>query len=245
MKDDNVCIIPAENAKYCTVKQACEYLAFSKDPLPIQLDQRIRKALRKSPDIPPNALRVLLLKKGEVEYDKPIKHVSRKLYDMLKNGVVCAIDYDESPVAPNFWEHIRPEDITEDDGLFRFAKIDFDQLKVAMPVKQYTVELKDNGWLCINDGDTSTKLYKSYPQHKAYEWLNFYFTNPNQNISKQDVIDNFENSYYRFSPNDKISQCVYAAFNGKPHLMHLCFPIISNKAIYCSPTFNSTDAILL
>lgn len=232
--------IPAK--KQCSLKEACEYLAFCKKPISFKYDPIIKEMLKKHPDELPEDLNANLIKPGNAKYDKNIQKVGCKLCDMLKNGTITAINFRGEVIPPKIWKDVTTNDIIEDRLC---VKIEFEQLKTAMPVKQYKVTLEDDGILYASDGKKTVVINKIRPGYKKYEWLKFYFEHPNQTISEQDMSDRFKDPDYKFIPkDDAMNQCVFNTFANHVHIMHKCFPILGSTEIRCTPTFMGTDVAI-
>ena len=227
--------IPVEG--YCTFEQACEYLAFGREPTPHLIDHsNVGKRRSKSRD---------------KQYIRLMTKVASTLCNMLKQGDITTIRTLKSyrqkriqSIRPNFWKNITTEHIFRGTSLCEDAMVNLEQMKAIAPVKQYKVTLDKDGWICINDGNIITKIHKTYPGHKNYEWMRFYFDHPNEVVSRQDVIKHFENTKYKYADGDKIDQCLFVAFKGQECLRHLCFPICNKKEICCTPVFTITDALV-
>ncbi len=243
MNRDNIRLPELRSISY-TLRDACEHLAFGQktlreqDPKPGEIAMLCEFWKRT------NQFDRYLLEPGHNRYDKDVQRASNALYTLLKNGTIIAT-YNGQIIQPETWQNeLNPLDMLTNTNPYQNIKIDAKQLDMVAPVKQYTVTLKNNGGLYINDGDTDTKISQTYPGHKNYEWLKFYFEHPKCKISKQIVIKRFNNTEYKYEEDDKISQCVFAAFSKKAPLMHCCFPICGTKEVCCTPTFTSTDIFM-
>lgn len=191
-----------------------------------------------------------LLQPDDMRYKKAMIKVGQALYNVLKRGEVAAFygPQDQKQIIPaEVWKQdLNLNDILSNKPQYCNILVDFERLNNVFPVKRYTVTLNDDGGLYIDDGNKTTLIYKTNPKHKTYQWLKFYFDHPNQHISKQMAIKHFNETYYMYSKQtDKISQCIFAAFGNNSPLMHCCFPVLGEKGIYCTPTFTSTDALVL
>lgn len=237
-----------------TLREACEILAFGQLTKamsdPDGKKREIETMLMYEPLRNTHVFDRYLLKPDDMRYKKAMAKVSHALYNVLKRGEVTAF-YDhhsqKQAVSAEVWgQDLNPNDILSDKQPYCDMLIDTKQLRNVFPIKQYTVTLNDDGDLYVDDGNKTTLIYKTNPKHKTYQWLKVYFDHPNQHISKQDAIKYFDKTYYTYSKQtDKISQCIFATFGNNSPLMHCCFPVLGEKGIYCTPTFTSTDALVL
>ena len=251
MEYDWIANIPIQ--EHCSLWQACEYLAFCKKPMDPHDQERVRHEimmLNHTPDT--HDFDRFLLQHGDPRYNKAMEKVFTKLHKMLKSGTITAtykknqdLQNNAEAVPLKVWEkNITLNNIESDIGSYCNATINFEQLTNAAPVKRYNVRLDVKGLISVTDGKSIINISKTEPGHKTYEWLKFLFEHPNQTISKEDLIEFFENTDYKYVKNDRMSQCVFSVFSGNTPLMHCCFPVVCDKSIYCTPTFFATDALV-
>lgn len=266
---------------HCTLKQACEYIAFGWEPR-TKDNEQLCPAMKYartnnyaflthgdafgSPIIPPD----------NNYYNWQMTKALNVLYTLIKSGAITATGIAD-PALPDWTEHhtvmnknihkhknydpkeynkrttvILPDEWELDviynwivavptqphyQTSYRDVKINFAELEKACHFNKHTVTLKSDGSLYVNNGDTTTFIYKMDTTGKNYQWLKFYITNPYQKITKQHVIDKFQHTSYAYEIGDRISQCVFAALKGHTDLMHRCFPILNTKEVSCTPTF--------
>lgn len=120
---------------------------------------------------------------------------------------------------------------------YRDVKINFAELETACRMNKYTITLTPDGGLYVNNGDTTKLICQMDTSGTKYQWLKFYIGHPNQKITKQDVINEFQDTLFAYENGDRISQCVFAAFKGHTNLMRRCFPTLNTKEVLCTPTF--------
>ena len=128
-----------------------------------------------------------------------------------------------------------------DQTSFRDVRIDFATLYAAYPIKQHTVTLTDDGYLCDYDGTTRTIICKLRAGTTKRALIEFYTENPYRTITKQDLKSEFVDPKGRYGIGDRMDQYIFNAFAKHPDLRAACFPIATTKEVRFRPTFTDAD----
>ena len=227
--------IPVEG--YCTLEEACIYLIFGKKPQP-------------NGRIPKNIANYLISVRDK-KYVKALTKVLSALCDPFKSGDITAIKAPTSfrqkrmqKISPKNWKDITVADILNGKSSLASAMVNFEQLQATFPNKQFTVIFEDGGQICISDGKKNNTIAKTRPGYKKYEWVKFYFEHENQTITKKDMISHFKGHLNEFKKDDEMNEYVFDIFKDYIPVMHRCFSTLSTTEICCTPTFNSTEALV-
>ena len=220
---------------YCSFEQAAAYLIFGDEP--------------KSYRICDN--RQYISPFQNKKHFKELIKVLNALCDLLKSGDVTAIRPPTSRrqkrvkiINPKTWQGITATDIIHGKTSLSEALINIEQLRTATPLKEFVVKVADDGRFYVTDCKKVAIIAKTRPGYNKYEWVKFYFENPNQTITRQDMIDHFKGSRNEFTENDDMNEYVFKIFEDYINIVHRCFPTLGIAKIQFTPTFTSTDALV-
>ena len=227
--------IPVEG--YCSLEEAGMYLIFGSKPAPRW-------------QIPQNLGNYYTPARNK-KYIKAQTKVLNVLCELLKNGQVTAIHTPTSSrqkhmksINPKTWQGVTATDIIHGKTSLTTAMVNFEQLQAVAPAKDFVVGVQDDGRFYVTDCKKVAIIAKTRPGYNKYEWVKFYFEHPNQAITKQDMIKQFEGSLNEFKKDDEMNEYVFKIFEDYIPVMHQCFPILDTDKIQFTPTFTSTDALV-